>query len=54
MICINQSSGEQNKEPLITLTKVLKGKINFGIYLSLIEFKTDSFLKIGEAVNSSI
>lgn len=33
MICINQQTGEVTKEPLLTLSKELKGKISFGVYL---------------------
>lgn len=33
MICIDQQTGEVTKEPLLTLSKELKGKISFGVYL---------------------
>ncbi|CAH1987697.1 unnamed protein product [Acanthoscelides obtectus] len=35
MICINQETGEASKEPLATLSRAFKGKVNFGIYLNL-------------------
>ncbi|KAJ8919115.1 hypothetical protein NQ315_012100, partial [Exocentrus adspersus] len=34
MICINQESGDTSKEPLLTLSREFKGKINFGVYLN--------------------
>uniref|UniRef100_A0A7G3ASK4 Molybdenum cofactor sulfurase n=1 Tax=Lutzomyia longipalpis TaxID=7200 RepID=A0A7G3ASK4_LUTLO len=35
MICIDQATGEKTTEPLRTIAKEFKGKIKFGIYLSL-------------------
>lgn len=34
MICIDQESGEKTTEPLRTISKELKGKLNFGIYIT--------------------
>ncbi|XP_057668674.1 molybdenum cofactor sulfurase 3 isoform X1 [Diorhabda carinulata] len=34
MICIDQTTGNISKEPLLTLSKNFKGKINFGVYLN--------------------
>ncbi|KAG5871574.1 hypothetical protein JTB14_015277 [Gonioctena quinquepunctata] len=34
MICIDQETGNISKEPLLTLSRVFKGKINFGIYVN--------------------
>lgn len=42
MICIDQSTGEKNTEPLTVLASALHGKINFGIYLRLENRASDS------------
>ncbi|CAH0558996.1 unnamed protein product [Brassicogethes aeneus] len=34
MICIDQSTGDISKEPLASLSRELKGKISFGMYLN--------------------
>lgn len=33
MVCVNQFTGEKTVEPLKTLSKILNGKISFGVYL---------------------
>nr|CAH7761655.1 unnamed protein product [Callosobruchus chinensis] len=49
MICINQETGESSKEPLATLSREFKGKVNFGIYLNL-DLKGDVNIMIGSDV----
>lgn len=47
MICINQKTGETSKEPLLTLSKVLKGKIYFGVYVNLNMLDDRCYLEVG-------
>ncbi|VEN56244.1 unnamed protein product [Callosobruchus maculatus] len=49
MICINQETGESSKEPLATLSREFKGKVNFGIYLNL-DVKEDVKITIGSDI----
>ncbi|XP_055912772.1 molybdenum cofactor sulfurase 3 [Eupeodes corollae] len=44
MVCIDQHSGQKTIEPLRTIAKEFKGKIQFGIYVSLIDFKENVFI----------
>ncbi|XP_018567860.1 molybdenum cofactor sulfurase 3 isoform X2 [Anoplophora glabripennis] len=47
MICINQSSGEISKEPLLTLSREFKGKIAFGVYLNQDIANEERMISIG-------
>ncbi|CAH1176408.1 unnamed protein product [Phaedon cochleariae] len=49
MICIDQETGNTSKEPLLTLSKELKGKIRFGVYLSLVD-DVQTVLKLNSSV----
>nr|CAI5836654.1 unnamed protein product [Callosobruchus analis] len=49
MICINQETGESSKEPLATLSREFKGKVNFGIYLNL-DVKENVNITIGSDI----
>ncbi|XP_050504607.1 molybdenum cofactor sulfurase 3 isoform X2 [Diabrotica virgifera virgifera] len=51
MICIDQCTGGISKEPLLTLSKTFKGKINFGIYLNKDDVNDDeSNISVGNEV----
>ncbi|XP_074035485.1 molybdenum cofactor sulfurase isoform X2 [Leptinotarsa decemlineata] len=42
MICIDQETGCISKEPLLTLSREFKGKINFGIYVNQVNAERES------------
>lgn len=44
MICINQRTGEKTSEPLRTIAKEFKGKIQFGLYMSLDSNESDRLI----------
>uniref|UniRef100_T1HNR8 Molybdenum cofactor sulfurase n=1 Tax=Rhodnius prolixus TaxID=13249 RepID=T1HNR8_RHOPR len=50
MICINQDTGDYNKEPLTVLSANFKGKLKFGIYLSTssLEEEEEATLSVGD------
>ncbi|KAK7583838.1 hypothetical protein V9T40_004801 [Parthenolecanium corni] len=50
MICIDQSSGEKDREPLTALASAQDGKIKFGIYLNLVGIDGPSYVKVGDDI----
>lgn len=44
MICINQRTGDKTSEPLKTIAKEFKGKIQFGLYMSLSSREAGRFI----------
>lgn len=50
MICIDQHSGQKTMEPLRTIAKEFKGKIQFGVYVSLVDFKQNVFISCKDNV----
>ncbi len=50
MICIDQHSGNKTKEPLRTIGKLSKGKMSFGIYVSLENYDKQQFLTVGDEI----
>ncbi|XP_065222497.1 molybdenum cofactor sulfurase 3 [Planococcus citri] len=50
MICVNQSSGEKSKEPLVILSSALKGKLKFGVYLSSTKLSEFAHLELNQTV----
>lgn len=50
MICIDQTTGKTSKEPLLTLSKSFKGKIQFGIYLNRTKYDFERCLYVGSKV----
>ncbi|RZF34799.1 hypothetical protein LSTR_LSTR007851 [Laodelphax striatellus] len=50
MICIDQKSGKKSNEPLTTLAASLKGKLQFGIYLSCHDAKGQLLINKDEIV----
>lgn len=53
MICINQRTGEKTSEPLKTIAKEFKGKIQFGLYMSLGSFESGRFISCDDVLNFS-
>lgn len=49
MICIDQTTGEKNVEPLRTLSAEMKGKIKFGVYLTKY-YKNEDTIYLNEKV----
>ncbi|XP_055842708.1 molybdenum cofactor sulfurase 3 [Episyrphus balteatus] len=54
MICIDQRSGQKTMEPLRTIAKEFKGKIQFGIYVSLIGFKNNAFISCKDDIKTKL
>ncbi|KAL5277141.1 MOCOS family protein [Megaselia abdita] len=50
MICINQRTGEKTSEPLKTIAKEFKGKIRFGLYMSLDSTESGRFISCGDDI----
>ncbi|KAK6638880.1 hypothetical protein RUM43_007150 [Polyplax serrata] len=53
MICIDQKTGEKNRKPLVTLSRALSGKLQFGIYLIRVFSEKDEAeitLKVGDSI----
>lgn len=52
MICIDQETGEISKEPLQTLSRELKGKMRFGVYLSQCNAAFETVIRTGCLVSA--
>ncbi|CAH1186804.1 unnamed protein product [Phyllotreta striolata] len=50
MICIDQKTGGISKEPLMSLSKAFKGKINFGIYLNRESSVEEGTIVVGASI----
>lgn len=51
MICINQKTGEKTAEPLKTIAKEFKGKIQFGLYMSLDSSESGRFISCEDVLS---
>lgn len=49
MICIDQSTGVKNKEPLLALAAVRKER-KFGIYLTYQNYTDGKYVSVGDEV----
>lgn len=51
MICIDQRTGEKTPEPLKTIAKEFKGKIQFGLYMSLDSNESGRFISCDDLLS---
>lgn len=51
MICIDQKTGEKTSEPLKTIAKEFKGKIQFGLYMSLDSNESGRFISCEDVLS---